>query len=61
MRIFGPEEVEEASRFLTATAARLAPVSSGKFSSERIAVLLKPGTYDMEVPVGYYTQALYDI
>ena len=57
VQIFGPEDAPAAARFLKATAERLVPVSTGKFSSERVAVLLKPGSYDIEVPVGYYTQA----
>jgi hypothetical protein len=30
----------------------------GKFSDRRLALLFKPGTYDIDVPVGYYTQVL---
>ena len=37
---------------------RMAPADSGQFSSERYALLFKPGTYDTFVNVGYYTQVL---
>lgn len=30
-------------------------VNNGQFSSHRFAFLFKPGTYDVDVPVGYYT------
>ena len=31
---------------------------NGQFSPERYALLFMPGRYDVEVPVGYYTQVL---
>lgn len=31
------------------------PPNNGQFSQERFAFLFKPGEYDVEVPVGYYT------
>jgi len=34
------------------------PPSNGQFSSERFAFLFKPGSYSIDVPVGYYTQVL---
>ena len=34
------------------------PADHGQFSSERYAFLFKPGTYAVDVPVGYYTQVL---
>ena len=33
------------------------PANHGEFSDRRFAFLFKPGTYDVDVPVGYYTQA----
>jgi len=35
-----------------------APVDHGQFSPSRFAFLFKPGTYKVDVPVGYYTQVL---
>ena len=34
------------------------PTNHGQFSSKRYAFLFKPGTYDVDAPVGYYTQIL---
>merc|ERR1712113_800656 len=32
------------------------PADHGQFSSKRYAFLFKPGHYNVEVPVGYYTE-----
>ncbi|CAE7911768.1 unnamed protein product, partial [Symbiodinium necroappetens] len=37
---------------------QLGPLSTGKFSSLRVALLFKPGNYSLDVPVGFYTQVL---
>ena len=34
------------------------PANHGQFSDERFAFLFKPGEYDVDVPVGYYTQVM---
>ena len=34
------------------------PANHGQFSSSRFAFLFKPGVYDVDCPVGYYTQVL---
>jgi hypothetical protein len=34
------------------------PIDHGQFSSSRYAFLFRPGTYHVDVPVGYYTQVL---
>ena len=34
------------------------PANHGQFSEERFAFLFKPGTYDVDAPVGYYTSVL---
>jgi len=34
------------------------PANNGEFSAARYAFLFKPGTYAVDVPVGYYTQVL---
>jgi hypothetical protein len=34
------------------------PPCNGQFSAARYAFLFRPGTYDVDVPVGYYTQVL---
>ena len=31
------------------------PANNGQWSAERYAFLFKPGQYDVEIPVGYYT------
>ena len=58
--VYGPEDAT--SRNLTAEIAELLlqlnNVSTGHYSSERKALLFKPGSYDVEVEVGYYVQVL---
>eukprot|EP00931_Biecheleriopsis_adriatica_P086353 TRINITY_DN61045_c0_g1_i1.p1 TRINITY_DN61045_c0_g1~~TRINITY_DN61045_c0_g1_i1.p1 ORF type:complete len:627 (+),score=107.93 TRINITY_DN61045_c0_g1_i1:39-1919(+) len=39
-------------------ASEMVPISKGKFSSQRTALLFKPGVYKIDVPVGYYTQVV---
>ena len=34
------------------------PANHGQFSKQRFAFLFKPGEYDVDCPVGYYTQVL---
>ena len=34
------------------------PVNNGQFVDSRYALMFKPGTYTVDVPVGYYTQVL---
>lgn len=34
------------------------PPNHGQFSEERFAFMFEPGTYDVDVPVGYYTQII---
>ena len=34
------------------------PPNHGQFSASRFALLFKPGSYDVECPVGFYTQVL---
>lgn len=36
----------------------MGPLATGKFSSDRYAFLFKPGTYELDVPVGFYTQVI---
>jgi hypothetical protein len=45
-----------AAKYDSATAS-LNNRHTGHFSDRRVAVLFKPGTYDLDVLVGYYTQA----
>ena len=60
VHIYGPEDALD--RNLTAEIAELLTdlnnVTTGHYSSERVALLFKPGTYDVEVEVGYYVQVL---
>ncbi|CAL1167908.1 unnamed protein product [Cladocopium goreaui] len=60
VHIFAPEDAED--RNLTAEIATLLKdlnnVTTGHYSSERIALLFKPGSYDVDIEVGYYVQVL---
>lgn len=60
--VYGPEDLDLGKRNLTEEIAellsRLNNVSTGHYSDERKALLFKPGSYDVEVEVGYYVQVL---
>jgi len=55
--VFGPETatatIQDAVQ--NAYATNGGPEENGQFSSERYAFLFKAGSYDVDVPVGYYT------
>jgi len=55
--IFSPE-TENISCTVQVLFTQLGPLSTGKFSSLRVAFLFKPGNYSLDVPVGFYTQVL---
>ena len=55
--VFDPK-MENISCTLNSLFSQLGPIETGKFSSLRVALLFKPGKYDLDVPVGYYTQVL---
>lgn len=60
--VFGPETpqstIEAAVGAAFARNGGHVPEFNGQWSSERFAFLFKPGRYDVDVPVGYYTQVL---
>mmetsp|Transcript_52482 Transcript_52482/g.162546 ORF Transcript_52482/g.162546 Transcript_52482/m.162546 type:complete len:654 (-) Transcript_52482:171-2132(-) len=61
VQVFGPgqdDEVADAVGKAFAVNGGHSPVNHGQFSNERFAFLFKPGTYHVDVPVGYYTQVL---
>eukprot|EP00931_Biecheleriopsis_adriatica_P061972 TRINITY_DN372_c0_g1_i1.p1 TRINITY_DN372_c0_g1~~TRINITY_DN372_c0_g1_i1.p1 ORF type:complete len:777 (+),score=117.95 TRINITY_DN372_c0_g1_i1:43-2331(+) len=62
VHIFAPEDsaasIQAAVEAVFAKNGGQTPHDHGQFSSGRFAFLFKPGTYDVEVPVGYYTQVL---
>lgn len=62
VRVFGPEESTAAIEAAVGAAFQQnggrRPTNHGEFSSARFAFLFKPGTYKVDVPVGYYTQIL---
>ena len=51
-----PDTIQQVNATIMDTFAVLGPLETGKFSSERVAFLFKPGRYELDVPVGYYTQ-----
>jgi len=55
--VFGPGDTGIESTIAAAYAVNGGhePTNHGQFSSARYAFLFKPGTYDIDVPVGYYT------
>jgi hypothetical protein len=60
--VFGPKDdvqtIEAALSKAYATNGGHNPSNHGQFSPDRYAFLFKPGTYDVDAPVGYYTQIL---
>lgn len=58
--VFAPGDADISEKVAAAYASNGGhdPANHGQFSSKRFAFLFKPGTYDVDVPVGYYTQVL---
>jgi hypothetical protein len=60
VRVFGPgdnmDEIQGAVNAAYANNGGHDPPDHGHWSEHRYAFLFKPGTYNVEVPVGYYTQ-----
>jgi len=58
VKVFGPESSKDdiTKAVLDAYAKNGGQNENGQFSSDRYAFLFKPGNYDVDVPVGYYTQ-----
>ena len=56
--IFGPNDtnIEGTIHAAYAKNGGHSPANHGQFSSARFAFLFKPGVYDVDCPVGYYTQ-----
>ena len=55
--VFGPSDAN-ITQTVAALSASLNQRSTGHFSTQRLALLFAPGTYDADVQVGYYTQVL---
>merc|ERR1719346_763094 len=57
--VFGPKDskrhIESVVRQAFATNGGHIPKDYGQFSTYRFAFLFRPGTYYVDVPVGYYT------
>jgi len=59
VKVFGPsDDPQDILRELAKAQEQLNDRAAGHFSSERLALLFKPGRYDFDVKVGYYTQVL---
>ena len=61
VQIFAPGDDAKAQTAVNAAFAENGghqPANHGQFSSKRFAFLFKPGSYNVEVPVGFYTQVL---
>ena len=60
VRVFGPSDkgIEDAIASAYAVNGGHDPANHGQFSTQRFAFLFKPGVYDVDCPVGYYTQIL---
>lgn len=60
VQVFGPEtsigDIEAKVEAAFATNGGHVPEDHGQFSEHRYAFLFKPGSYAVDVPVGYYTQ-----
>eukprot|EP01079_Euglenida_sp_SAG-EU17-18_P006715 gene6715-162_t len=61
VRVFSPSDSDISSVVQAAFAKNggANPPNNGQFSSDRFAFLFKPGVYNVDVPVGYYTQGNY--
>jgi len=62
VQVFGPEtsisDIEKSVQAAFANNGGHEPEDHGQFSEHRYAFLFKPGSYAVDVPVGYYTQVL---
>lgn len=60
VQIFSPEDDNTTIKASVDAAYKLngGQTDNGQFSDSRFAFLFKPGSYDVEVPVGYYTQVV---
>lgn len=60
VRIFSPTDTDINSTVQAAFVQNggHSPSNHGQFSKKRFAFLFKPGSYNVQVPVGYYTQVL---
>jgi hypothetical protein len=60
--VFGPSDkvdtIEAKLQAAFKTNGGHSPSNNGQFSDSRFAFLFKPGEYDVDAPVGYYTQIL---
>jgi len=60
VQVFGPEDASSDIELVVNAAftnnGGYDPEDNGQFSDERYAFLFKPGSYVVDVPVGYYTQ-----
>lgn len=62
VQVFGPEtrvsDIKEKVQAAFANNGGHTPEDHGQFSEHRYAFLFKPGSYEVDVPVGYYTQVV---
>jgi len=62
VRVFGPEtpsaEIVSYANWAFNQNGGADPVNHGQFSSGRFAMLFRPGSYAVDIPVGFYTQVL---
>ena len=58
--VFGPDDagIADVVNAAFATNGGHEPANHGEFSTARYAFLFKPGSYSVDVPVGFYTQVL---
>lgn len=60
VQVFGPTDAPATIEFKVKAAYAIngGQPDLGQFSSQRFVFMFKPGSYAVEVPVGYYTQVL---
>ena len=60
VRVFSPTDTDIDASMAAAFSKNggHSPANHGQFSPDRFAFLFKPGSYDVDAPVGYYTQVL---
>jgi len=58
VRVFSPDDTDIQEIVDAAFETNGGDMDHGQFSEDRYAFLFKPGSYNVDVPIGYYTQVL---
>jgi len=58
VQVFGPDDARNLTEYIANLTSDLNNRTTGHFSDRRVALLFKPGTYNVSIHVGYYVQVL---